>query len=413
MGQTKNINDVVERRAKMKQDLTVKGFSFSAVEAGIRGKKRLDVGLITCEKPAAAAAVYTTGRVKAAPVLLGIERIKSGRAQAVMINSGIANACTGAEGMDNARKTSAMLAEALNIAEDLVHVSSTGIIGQQLEMGCFSIIPELVAALSPDRVRDVAQAIMTTDTVQKISVKEVVIGGIPVKIMGIAKGAGMIMPNMATMLGYIFTDIDIASEVLSSFLKDSAEQSFNRVTVDGDTSTNDTVMLMASELAGNVRIVESDSADALKFKAALDELCLDLALQIVADGEGATKLVAIKVVNALSIFDAELAARTIANSPLVKTAFFGQDANWGRIIAALGRSEADFDPNQVSISFDTVELVHNGLWCGAEAEKKASEVLKKDSFDVIVDLTAGSHSAVVYTSDFSLDYVKINANYRS
>nr|MBF0221481.1 bifunctional glutamate N-acetyltransferase/amino-acid acetyltransferase ArgJ [Desulfobulbaceae bacterium] len=397
----------------MNQDLTVKGFSFSAVEAGIRGKKRLDIGLISCERPAAAAAVYTTSRVKAAPVLLGIERIKSGFAQAVMINSGIANACTGTEGMQNARKTSAMLAEALNISEDLVHVSSTGVIGQQLEMGCFSSIPQLVATRSPERVLDVAQAIMTTDTVQKLSVKEIVVDGCPVKLLGIAKGAGMIMPNMATMLGYILTDIDIAPEVLNSFLKDSAERSFNRVTIDGDTSTNDTVFLMASGLAGNARITEKSSAEALKFKTALDELCLDLALQIVADGEGATKLVAIKVVNALSTIDAELAARTIANSPLVKTAFFGQDANWGRIIAALGRSEADFDPDRVSISFDDVELVNSGLWCGAEAEKKASEVLRKDSFDVTVDLTTGSHSAVVYTSDFSLDYVKINANYRS
>jgi glutamate N-acetyltransferase/amino-acid N-acetyltransferase len=397
----------------MKKDLTVNGFSFSAVQSGIRGKKRLDIGLVSCARPAAAAAVYTTSRVKAAPVLLGIERIKSGRAQAVMINSGIANACTGAEGMTNARKTSAMLAEALHVPDELVYVSSTGVIGQQLEMHCFATIPELVKALSPERLPDVAQAIMTTDTVQKTAVKALVVGGVPVKLVGIAKGAGMIMPNMATMLGFIFTDVDIAPAVLNGFLKDSAEQSFNRITVDGDTSTNDTLMVMASSMAGNAPITESASPDALLFKSALDELCLDLALQIVADGEGATKLATIKVVNAPRAEDAELAARTIANSPLVKTAFFGQDANWGRIIAALGRSGAVFDPEQVSISFDSVELVHNGLWCGAEAEAKASAILKKRAFEVIVDLTAGTHSATVYTSDFSMDYVKINANYRT
>ena len=395
------------------QDLTVKGFTFSAVESGIRGKKRLDIGLVVCDQPCTAAAVYTTSRVKAAPVLLGMEKIKSGLAQAVMINSGIANACTGKEGMQNALKCSAMLAESLNISEDLVHVSSTGVIGQQLEMECFSTIPKLVEKLSPNRVLDVVQAIMTTDTVPKTAVKEIVVNGIPVKLVGIAKGAGMIMPNMATMLGYVFTDVDIAPEVLNCLVKESVDQSFNRVTVDGDTSTNDTVMVMASGAAGNTPITEHDSADGLCFKTALNEICLDLALQIVADGEGATKLASIKVVNAPSIDDAEKAARTIANSPLVKTAFFGQDANWGRIIAALGRSGADFDPDRVSISFDTVELVHDGLWCGAKAEEKASEVLKKDSFDVVIDLKAGTHSVVVYTSDFSLDYVKINADYRT
>ena len=397
----------------MSQDLAVKGFCFSAVESGIRGKKRLDIGLISCARPAAAAAVYTTSRVKAAPVLLGIEKIKSGRVQAVMINSGISNACTGQEGLDNARESSAMLAEALGIPKDLVHVSSTGVIGQQLDMQCFATIPDLVISRSPERLADVARAIMTTDTVQKTAVKELVVGGMPVRIAGIAKGAGMIMPNMATMLGFILTDADVAPEVLNDFLKSSVEQSFNRITVDGDTSTNDTLMILASAEAGTPPITESGSSEAQVFKKALDELCLDLALQIVADGEGATKLATIKIVNAKNNEDAEQAARTIANSPLVKTAFFGQDANWGRIIAALGRSGAFFDPDKVSISFDTVELVRNGLWCGAEAEGSASEILKKKTFEVIVDLQAGSYSALIYTTDFSIDYVKINADYRT
>lgn len=397
----------------MSQDLSVKGFSFSAVESGIRGKKRLDMGLAYCDHPASAAAVFTTARVKAAPVLLGIERIKSGKVQAVLVNSGIANACTGEEGMRNARTSSAMLAAALQISEELVQVSSTGVIGQQLEMGCFGAIPELVRGLAADRLVDLARAIMTTDTVQKKAVKEIVLGGKPVKLVGIAKGAGMIMPNMATMLCYIFTDADISPDVLNSFLHGSVERSFNRITVDGDTSTNDTALVLASGMAANQPIVAAESPDAQLFKGALDAICLDLALQIVADGEGATKLATIKVVNAASVGDADLAARTIANSPLVKTAFFGQDANWGRIIAALGRSGAEFDPDKVSISFDGVELVHDSLWCGAEAEKKASEVLQNKRFEVLVDLQAGAKAAEVYTSDFSIDYVKINADYRS
>jgi glutamate N-acetyltransferase/amino-acid N-acetyltransferase len=395
-------------------DLRVDGFQFSAARAGIRGKDRLDVALIYCEKEAEAAAVFTENRVKAAPVLLGMDRVKNGRLQAVMINSGIANACTGDEGMARAKAAAGMAAEALGISEELVLVSSTGVIGMQLDMSCFEkAVPLLVAAKSSDGAQQLAQAIMTTDTVEKTAVRKIRIGDKNVTVVGIAKGAGMIMPNMATMLCFIMTDVNIQAAVLQGLLEKAVNKSFNRITVDGDTSTNDTVLALASGMAANDRLESPDLPGAALFAECLADLCLDLALQIVADGEGAGKLVTIKVHGARNEKEADSAARTVANSPLVKTAFFGQDANWGRIIAALGRSEADFDPLQVDISFDNVKMVQDGLGQGAGAEKEATAVLRKDAFTILIDLKNGSASGEVYTCDFSIDYVKINADYRS
>lgn len=395
-------------------DLRVSGFQFSAVKAGIRGKDRLDIGLIYCEKEAEAAAVFTKNLVKAAPVLLGMERLKNGRLQAVMINSGIANACTGAEGMANAKTAAKMAADSLGISEELVMVSSTGVIGQQLDMTCFAkAVPALVAGRDPGVGQKLTQAIMTTDTVEKKAVRKIQLGGVEVTVAGIAKGAGMIMPNMATMLCFIMTDANIAAVVLQEMLGKAVNKSFNRITVDGDSSTNDTALVMASGMAGNDRIDSPVGGDASLFAECLIDLCLDLALQIVADGEGASKLVTIKVTGAKTEEEADHAARTVANSPLVKTAFFGQDANWGRIIGALGRSGADFDPTQVDISFDKVKMVQGGLGLGAEAEQNATKVLQKDAFTVLIDLKNGSASGEIYTCDFSIDYVKINADYRS
>jgi glutamate N-acetyltransferase/amino-acid N-acetyltransferase len=394
-------------------DLRVDGFLFGAVKSGIRGKDRLDLALIYCTHPASAAAVFTTSQVKAAPVLLGIERIKSGRVQAVLVNSGIANACTGEEGMAKARGASASAALALGIDEELVQVSSTGVIGQQLDMACFDHLPHLVSGLAAERAMDVARAIMTTDTVPKIAVRTVEIEGVLVKIVGMAKGAGMIQPNMATMLSYIMTDAAVSSAVLQRILTTSVNQSFNRITVDGDTSTNDTVLLLASGKAGNAVIHDPASVAASELQEAVDEVSRDLAMQIVADGEGATKFVTIKVEGARSDHEAEQAARTVANSPLVKTAFFGQDANWGRIIAALGRSGLEFDQSTVDIAFDGVQIVGNGLWLGAEAEAAATRVLKQKSFTVLISLRQGQGSCAIYTCDLSIDYVKINADYRS
>ncbi len=395
------------------ENLLIDGFQFAAVKSGIRGKDRLDIGLIVTEEPADAAAVFTTSLVKAAPVLLGMERIQSGKTQAIMINSGIANACTGQQGMENAKMSAAMVANSLDIAEDLVHVSSTGVIGAQLEMDCFKSVPRLVESLSKDGLQNVAQAIMTTDTVPKTACRSIRLSGVDVKLVGIAKGAGMIMPNMATMLGFIMTDANISADALQTMLRKSADFTFNRITVDGDTSTNDTVMVMASGKANNERIEGCQTAEAMLLQQAITDLSRDLSRQIIADGEGASKLVSIIVNGAKTDNEAEMAARTIANSCLVKTAFFGQDANWGRIIAALGRSGAQFAQEKVAIAFDKVFLVKEGLWLGQEAEDKATKVLQQDSFSVSIDLQAGTSHCEIYTCDLSLDYVKINADYRT
>lgn len=398
----------------MSIDMQVQGFTGAAVAAHIRKKNRLDLALIFSRVPAVAAGVFTTSQVKAAPVLLGMERLQNGRAQAIMINSGIANACTGAEGMRLARATGKYVADALGIDEELVQVSSTGVIGEQLHTAPFeAAVPGLIEKLAVDGLADVAEAIMTTDTVAKTAVRTVAVGGKEVKLVGIAKGAGMIMPNMATMLGFVLTDAAVAQPTLAGMLQQGAERSFNRITVDGDTSTNDTVLLLANGLAGNPVIDDTSVAERNAFQKVLNDLMKDLALQIVRDGEGASKLITVRVVGAANDAAAVTAARTIANSALVKTAFFGEDANWGRIIAALGRSGIPFAADKVDIAFDDVVMVRNGLGQGAKMEARATEVLKKKEFAVHVDLHGGTGSGEIYTCDFSIDYVKINADYRT
>jgi glutamate N-acetyltransferase/amino-acid N-acetyltransferase len=394
--------------------MIINGFSYAAVRGGIRGKDRLDVGLISCDAPAKAAGVFTTNKVKAAPVVLDMERVADGRAQAILVNSGIANACTGRQGDETARATAALAADALGIPEEMVLVASTGVIGMQLKKAWFeAVMADLITGLSADGYGDVARAIMTTDTVPKISSKTVNIDGREVKFLGIAKGAGMIMPHMATMLCFVMTDAAISTSALKTMLANSNNRSFNRITVDGDTSTNDTVLILANGRAENELVDEVHSDDFLKLQGALDDLLLDLALWMVEDGEGATKVVTIQVQGAKSDAQAEQAARTVANSSLVKTAFFGEDANWGRIIGALGRSGADFDPDRVDISFDDVMMVKDGLGQDEAVEERATLVLKQPRFTVTIDLKAGSGTCAFYTCDLSLDYVKINADYRT
>jgi len=393
--------------------MQVKGFSAAAVQAGIRYAGRFDLGLIYSEVPAVAAGAFTTNKVKAAPILLDMERLRSGLAQAVLVNSGNANACTGKEGMDVAVATSALAARELGIEANLVQVASTGVIGQPLRTEPFAqAMPQLVADLSVDGFDRLAQAIMTTDLVPKVATATVTIDGVEVSILGVAKGSGMIMPDMATMLCFVVTDAQIVFPVLNRLVKSGVDKSFNRITVDGDTSTNDMVLVMANGMAGNAWIDEDNRQAADLFGAALQGVFKELALKIVEDGEGATKLVTIKVVGARDEQEAMSAAQTIANSALVKTAFFGEDANWGRIIAALGRSECSFDPNKVAIGFDSVMLVEKGLAL-PDREAAATEVLKQRRFTVTVRLCEGSAEAEVYTCDFSYDYVKINADYRS
>ena len=398
----------------MNGKLQVAGFKAGAVKAGIRGKDRLDVALIYSETPAAAAGVFTRSEVKAAPVLLDMEHLRGGRAQAIIVNSGIANACTGKPGMELARGTARLTAEKLAIAEELVMVASTGVIGQQLELSIFSnCMQSLTANLREDGFAEVARAMMTTDTVPKTALRRVELSGKTITMLGLAKGSGMIMPNMATMLSFIVTDAAVSAPILQGMLRQSVASSFNAITVDGDTSTNDTVLLLANGAAGNGEIDSPASEDGRLFRQCLDEGCLDLALQIVKDGEGATKFITIQVKGAAGSGEADQAARTIANSSLVKTAFFGEDANWGRIIAALGRSGVLFNADRVDIFFDGVQMVRDGLGLGPEQEKKATAVLKQAAFTVVVDLKQGPAEAKVYTCDLSVEYIRINADYRS
>jgi glutamate N-acetyltransferase/amino-acid N-acetyltransferase len=395
--------------------MNIRGFSFSAVQAGIRYKNRLDLGLIFSETPCVTAGVFTTSQVKAAPVVIDAERLKcKGEAQAILVNSGCANACTGKEGMEAALRTGQLLAQKLDIAEELIQLSSTGVIGEQLNMVAFETsMDALVGGLAPDNFDKVAQAIMTTDLVQKTAATKVMIGGKEVTIVGMAKGSGMIMPNMATMLSFVFTDANITQTELNETLRQVVDTTFNRITVDGDTSTNDMVLVMANGSAENPVLNGQSPSDTSTFKQGLTSVLKDLALQIVADGEGATKTITIQVNGAASDEDAHQIARTVANSNLVKTAFFGEDANWGRILGAMGRAGVVFDPDNVTLSFGEVVMFENGLGKGKEIEAKATAVLKEKCFTVTIDLHCGQGTAEMYTCDFSLDYVKINADYRS
>jgi glutamate N-acetyltransferase / amino-acid N-acetyltransferase len=392
---------------------TPKGFQFSAVEAAIKKPGRLDLGMICSETPATAAAVFTTNCVKAAPVLLGMEQIRIGRCRAMVVNSGNANACTGAQGLADARETAALAATELGISPDEIQVSSTGVIGVPLPMARIrSAVPRLVAGLGSGTLDQVATAIMTTDTFPKTASRTGSADGREYTVAGITKGAGMIMPNMATMLAYIITDAAVEPAWLTHVFREANDRSFNMISVDGDTSTNDTALIMANGAAGN-RPLDSGHPAAGQFAALLNEVILSLAQQIVKDGEGATKFVAITVKGAVSVTDAKRAAMAVANSSLVKTAFFGQDANWGRILAAIGYSGARVDQDRLSLRFDDVLMAEGGIFAGGDAEEQGTEVLRKKEFTVTVNLGLGEGEATVYTSDLTYDYVKINGDYRT
>lgn len=399
---------------KLDNNMKINGFSASAVAGGVKYSGRLDIGLIYADEPAVTAGVFTKNQVIAAPLVLDMERLKEGRCQAILVNSGCANACTGKQGLKSAVATSKMVAETLSIREDMVQVSSTGVIGEQLDLPVFEkAVPQLVKGLREDGFEDVAEAILTTDTVKKTSYRSIEIGGREVKFMAMAKGSGMIMPNMATMLAFILTDAQIGFVELNDALRKAVDRSFNRITVDGDTSTNDMVLIMANGQAENEWIEEIGSDEHNLFCNCLEEMLKELALKIVADGEGATKAITIEVCGAKEKEDALKIGKTIANSNLVKTAFFGEDANWGRILAAMGRSGVRFNPDMVDIYFGDVKIVENGLALGGDAERRAGEILKQKELFVKVDMKEGGVCEEVYTCDFSLDYVKINADYRT
>ena len=387
------------------------GFKAAGVAAELKKKGKKDLGLIYSRVPANVAGVFTKNRVKAAPVLLDMELIKSGVCQAVIANSGYANCCTGEQGMRDAEAMASLAASELGISNDLVFVASTGVIGEPLPIEKIkTAIPDLVKSLQPEGIPDLARSIMTTDTVPKMVSAQGIVEGKTFTVAGVAKGAGMIRPDMATMLCLVCTDVGAAPEILKKTLVKAAHRSFNRITIDGDTSTNDTVLIMANGLSGAVirSVAQRDI-----FQKVLDKIFLDLAKQLIRDGEGVTKLVEIMVRGAVSDSDAWKVADTVAHSPLVKTSFFGEDANWGRIVAAVGRADAKVDPDKIDIYFDDVQLVKSGINCGKAVEAEATKVLKKSEFVVTVDLNMGKGSDLMYTCDFSVDYVKINADYRS
>jgi len=388
-----------------------RGFKSAGVVCGLIKNSQKDLGLIFSQVPAAAAGVFTKNYVQAAPVRLDKERIKSGKCQAIIVNSGNANCCTGEQGMQAAVTMASLAAAELGIPEDLVLVASTGVIGEPLPIDKIATaLPGLVESLQSDDVSDFAGAIMTTDTVPKVVSQQGCIEDKPFTITGVAKGSGMIHPHMATMLAFIFTDAAMSDDMLQAVLYQTVECSFNRITIDGDTSTNDTVLILAN---GCSEAVISSPAHQQYFQSLLDDVCIRLAKMLVRDGEGATKLVEIQVKGALSVGDAHVIANTIAGSNLVKTALFGEDANWGRILGAAGRASVLIDPDRIDVFFNDIQMVKAGMGCGKDVEAAATQVLKTPEFTICVDLHLGNKSVSVFTCDFSLDYVRINADYRS
>jgi glutamate N-acetyltransferase/amino-acid N-acetyltransferase len=393
--------------------MAIKGFQFSTAEAAIKKPGRKDLALIYSTVPATAAAVFTTSTVKAAPVLVSQEHITGGTAQALIVNSGNANACTGEPGMVVARKTAQLVSAGLGIATESVQVCSTGVIGVQMPFDRLeNALPVLTGGLGSATLEDLALAIMTTDTFPKMAERTGDAGGVSYTVAGVAKGAGMIMPNMATMLSFIVTDAAVEPAFLQRIFRSAVETSFNAITVDGDMSTNDTCLIMANGMAENPVITEGSPEGDL-FASLLKDVLLSLAKLIVKDGEGATKFVEIRVSGATDTADAKRAAMAIANSSLVKTAFFGQDANWGRIFAAVGYSGAAVDQSRLSLHFDNVCMARNGVFAGGDAEARGTEILKQKEFTVTVDLGLAEGAATVYTSDLTHEYVSINADYRS
>ncbi len=390
--------------------MTPKGFVFNAVSAGIRDPGRLDLGLIFSDRPASGAGVFTTNLVRAAPVRLGQQRLPSQSVRGVLVNSGCANACTGEEGLRDAERLLEATARALSIEEGTLLPASTGVIGERLPVEkMLKVVPELVSGLAPEKVEAFARAILTTDTFPKVIERRLCLRGGEIRLLGIAKGAGMIAPHMATMLAFVLTDARLSVSTLQDLLKESVSYSFNRITVDGDMSTNDTVYA----LANGASELRPEGKDFEEFVRVFREVCQELAYLIVKDGEGATKTVRIKVCGAEDEEKALIMARTVANSLLVKTAFFGEDPNWGRILAALGRSGVPFDPYEVDLFLEEVPIVKDGLSLGKEAEEQAHQVMQKSEFTLTISLKRGNAEAEILTCDLSYEYVKINAEYRT
>ena len=386
------------------------GFTAAGVRAGIKKNGNLDVAVIYTEKEAAVAGVFTKNLVAAAPVHLSKIVVGTGTAHAVVANAGCANACTGEQGIRDAEKMAEIAAQELNCRADDVIVASTGLIGSNLPMDKMEAgIKAAVKELSREGSVNAGNAIITTDTYSKACATEVEIGGVEVRFGAIAKGSGMIRPDMATMLCFITTDADIDQKLLQEALREATEVSFNCMTVDGDMSTNDSVVVLANGAAGNKKIVSRD-ADYLKFFETLKNLCIELAKRIAADGEGASKFLTINVAGAKTFADAKQVGMSVANSPLVKTAFFGQDANPGRTICAVGYSGVHVVPEKISIKFGGLTVYDKGLVTKFD-EDAMRKVLAAHDIIVDIELGLGSAQATIYTCDLSFQYVKINADY--
>ena len=389
------------------------GFKAAGVKAGIKKSGKEDVAILYSTVPAKAAGVFTMNQMAAAPVVVCREVLKTGTAQAIVVNSGCANACTGEQGLFDAKKMAAITAELLNIKGNAVFVSSTGIIGTNLPMDKVAGgIRQAVKNLSGTGHDEAMRAMMTTDTFAKEYALSFVLGDKTVKIAGMAKGAGMIQPNMATMLAYITTDADIEQSLLQQALQTATELSFNMISVDGDTSTNDSVIVLANGLAHNSTIRDKTGADFKIFSAALQEVCTYLAKQIAHDGEGATKFLEVQVHGARSFADAKQVAMSIAKSPLVKTAFFGQDPNWGRIICAIGYAGVPVKPEKIALSIGNIQIVKGGM--GTQADWAAlKKVMAEHDIVLQVELGLGTAEATDWTCEFSNEYVKINGEYHT
>lgn len=411
----------------MTTDYTVPGFDTAGIAAGIKKNGALDLALFASRVPCRAAAVFTRSAFAAAPVHYDQKLLEFNPEgiHGVIVNSGNANACTGPEGDANTRRTAEAVEQGLGTGDHAIFVMSTGVIGVQLPMDTLlSAIPRTVDALRPDGWEDAAKAIMTTDTVHKVFTRTLTLGedGATVRMTGVSKGAGMIHPDMATMLSVIATDAKIAQPLLQQALKSAVGHSFNRISVDGDTSTNDTVLVLANGLAEHAEIVDDESEAYRAFCDALTDLCIELAQALVRDGEGATKFISIQVNGAVSHEDAHRAANTLAISPLCKTAFYGNDANWGRFVAAIGRSGAAVEQRKCAIFIsggstpdqrgEELQLLDAGTPTGY-AEADAARIFAQPEIDVRIELNLGQGSSTVWTSDFSHEYVSINADYRT
>jgi len=386
------------------------GFKAAGVRAGIKKNGNLDVAVIYTEKEAAVAGVFTKNLVAAAPVLVSKKVVATGSAKAIVANAGCANACTGEQGLHDAEKMAQIAAQELNCKAEDVIVASTGVIGPNLPMDKMEAgIKNAVQKLSREGSVNAGNAIVTTDTYSKACATEIEIGGVEVRFGAIAKGSGMIRPDMATMLCFITTDADIDQKLLQTALSDVTEVSFNCMSVDGDMSTNDTVVVLANGAAGNKKIVAKDD-DYEKFYETLKNICIELAKRIAADGEGATKFLTINVTGAQTFAEAKKVGMSVANSPLVKTAFFGQDPNPGRTICAVGYSGVPVDPEKISIRFGGLTVYKAGLVTKFD-EDAMRKILAAHDIVVDIDLGLGDAQATIYTCDLSFQYVKINADY--